>query len=182
MRSVQPPWWKKKKTGIGQRKRERRIHWEAAEALRVTTGQGSGIRALSDKEVTTISDLCSWTLTLVYVGWCYGGYHGDAVHVETAALDRNCWRACAEIYIKDINFTVKGKGAGRYRWEPARATCHIVLWLSRTSFPRYCRACVLYVVAPLRRRRRHNALRKWNKGLRDVGKCKVTWRLTFCTR
>lgn len=40
----------------------------------------------------------AWTLTLVYVGWCYGGYHGDAVHVETAALDRNCRRACAEIY------------------------------------------------------------------------------------
>lgn len=50
------------------------------------------------KEVTTISDLRTWTLTLVYVGWCYGGYHGDAVHVETAALDRNCRRACAEIY------------------------------------------------------------------------------------
>lgn len=70
------------------------------------------------REVTTISDLCSWTLTLVYVGWCYGGYHGDAVHVETAALDRNCRRACAEIYIKDINFTVKGgKCAGGCRWE-----------------------------------------------------------------
>lgn len=40
----------------------------------------------------------TWTLTLVYVGWCYGGYHGDAVHVEAASLDRNCRRACAEIY------------------------------------------------------------------------------------
>lgn len=64
------------------------------------------------REVTTISDLCSWTLTLVYVGWCYGGYHGDAVHVETAALDRNCRRACAEIYIKDINFYSYGRECG----------------------------------------------------------------------
>lgn len=39
-----------------------------------------------------------WTLTLVYVGWCNGGNHGDAVHVEAASLDRNCRCACAEIY------------------------------------------------------------------------------------
>lgn len=45
------------------------------------------------------------------MGWCYGGYHGDAVHVETAALDRNCRRACAEIY-KGHQFRVKG---GRVR-------------------------------------------------------------------
>lgn len=32
------------------------------------------------------------------MGWCNGGNHGDAVHVETASLDRNCRRACAEIY------------------------------------------------------------------------------------
>jgi len=84
------------------------------------------------REVTTISDLCSWTLTLVYVGWCYGGYHGDAVHVETAALDRNCRRACAEIYIKDINFTVKGGSAGRGIGGPVT-----LCWsCQETSFPR----------------------------------------------
>lgn len=32
------------------------------------------------------------------MGWCNGGNHGDAVHVETASLDRNCRCACAEIY------------------------------------------------------------------------------------
>lgn len=76
-------------------------------------------------KVTTISDLCSWTLTLVYVGWCYGGYHGDAVHVETAALDRNCRRACAEIYIKDINFYSRGRecGVGGTRAQASRALC-----------------------------------------------------------
>lgn len=52
---------------------------------------------MKKRKETTISDYV-WTLTLVHVGWCNGGNHGDAVHVETASLDRNCRCACAEIY------------------------------------------------------------------------------------
>lgn len=115
------------------------------------------------------------------MGWCYGGYHGDAVHVETAALDRNCRRACAEIYIKDMKFYSKGEEVrvGGTRRGPRVTLC----WgLSRTSFPRRAavrRACVLYVAAPLRRDDGGNAHRSPPKvergeGHRDVGKCKVT--------
>jgi len=151
-------------------------------------GSGQGQRVIRE-DLTTISDLCSWTLTLVYVGWCYGGYHGDAVHVETAALDRNRRRACAEIY-KGHQFQVKG---GECRWRRGKrsgtARRGLVVpvapwWAVKNELPlrsssSLCSLCRPHVPRPPSSEITRDKWDRRGRGRRDIGECEVTWRPTL---